>query len=199
MMMSWENPRIPRKGIKEQSELLNQTEQLRTMVSEVFLAIFHACFNACYDMSNESCLRWWINENIRDFIAPTFICSDPPQVCTVQHEGHRPKVLLWIMEEFFYISHDLMEEDHDGHVILNYELMMEAEHQFRIKWVGAFGIATPHHLLALPHSAVERHWNALPGVSQTAKHWSTWYGQCMMDCFHQGPHRNLWALSLITK
>ena len=40
------------------------------------------------------------------------------------------------MEEFFYISHDLTEEDHDGHVVLSYELMMEAEHQFRIKWGG---------------------------------------------------------------
>ena len=65
-------------------------------------------------MLNESCLRWWINENIRDFIAPTFICGDPLQACTVRREGHRPKVLLWIMEEFFYISHDLMEQDHDG-------------------------------------------------------------------------------------
>ena len=43
---------------------------------------------------------------------------------------------LWIMEEFFYISHDLMEEECDGHIVLSYELMMEAEHQFRIKRGG---------------------------------------------------------------
>ena len=43
-------------------------------------------------------------------------------------EGHHPKVLLWIMEEFFYILHDLTEEDRDGHIILSYELMMEVEH-----------------------------------------------------------------------
>ena len=67
-------------------------------------------FNAPYDASNESCLRWWINENICDFIVPTYIRSDPLQPCTVQHEGHCPKVLLWIMEEFFYISHDLTDE-----------------------------------------------------------------------------------------
>ena len=32
------------------------------MASEVFLAVFCAHFNVCYDVSNESCLRWWINE-----------------------------------------------------------------------------------------------------------------------------------------
>ena len=84
------------------------------MASEVFLAVFHVHFDAHYDTSNESCLRWWINENIHDFIAPTFIHGDLLQACTVRHEGHHPKVLLWIMEEFFYISHDLTEEDRDG-------------------------------------------------------------------------------------
>ena len=106
------------------------------MASEVFLAVFCAHFDAYYDASNESYLRWWINESIWDFIAPTFICGNPLQACTVQFEGHRPKVLLWIMEEFFYISHDLTDQDHDGHVILSYELMMEAEHRFRVKWGG---------------------------------------------------------------
>ena len=100
MMTSWKNPRIPCKGIKWQSDLLNQPEQLKTMASEVFLAVFHVRFDVRYDTSNESCLRWWINEHIWDFIVPTFICGDPPQACTVRCEGHHPKVLLWIIEEF---------------------------------------------------------------------------------------------------
>ena len=117
-----------------------------------------AHFNARYDTSNESCLRWWINESIQDFIAPTFICGDPLQACTVWHEGHRPKVLLWIMEEFFYISHDLTDQDCDGRIILSYELMMEAEHQFRVKRGGGVGCtAAPHHPLAMPHHAVGIH------------------------------------------
>ena len=91
------------------------------------------CFDARYDASNESSLRWWVNENIRDFIAPTYLHGDPPQLCTVRHEGHHPKVLLWIMEQFFYISQWLTDEDHDGHIVLGYELMLEAEHRFRIK------------------------------------------------------------------
>ena len=46
------------------------------MASEIFLAVFHVCFDARYDVLNESGLRWWINENIRDFIVPTFICGN---------------------------------------------------------------------------------------------------------------------------
>ena len=98
------------------------------MASEVFLAVFRAHFDVHYNVSNESCLRWWINENICDFIVPTYIHGDLPQPCTVQCKGHHPKVLLWIMEEFFYISQNLTEEHHDGHIVLAYELMIEMEH-----------------------------------------------------------------------
>ena len=47
------------------------------------------------------------------------------------------------MEEFFYISHNLTDQDRDGCVILCYELMMEAEHRFRIKWGGGVGCHRP--------------------------------------------------------
>ena len=47
------------------------------------------------------------------------------------------------MEEFFYISHDLMEQDRDGRVVLSYELMMEVEHRFKIKWGGGVGRRRP--------------------------------------------------------
>ena len=113
------------------------------MASEVFLAIFRARFDALYDASNESGLRWWINENIRDFIAPTYLRGNPFNPCTVRREGHRPKVLLWIMEEFFHISHDLTEMDRDGRVVLCYELMIEAERRFRIKRGGGVGRRRP--------------------------------------------------------
>ena len=113
------------------------------MASEVFLAVFRARFDAPYDASNESGLRWWINENIRDFIAPTYLRGNPFNPCTVRHEGHRPKALLWIIEEFFHISHDLANTDHDGRVVLCYELMIEAECHFRIKQGGGAGRRHP--------------------------------------------------------
>ena len=113
------------------------------MALEIVLELFRVRFDACYDVSNESGLRWWINENISDFIVPTFICGNPLEACTIWHEGHHPKVLLWIMEEFFHISHSLTDVDHDGHLILCYELMMEAEHRFRIKRGGGAGCRRP--------------------------------------------------------
>ena len=113
------------------------------MASEIFLAVFRVRFDVLYDASNGSGLRWWINENIRDFITPTFICGNPLNACTVRCEGHRPKVLLWIMEEFFHISHSLMDTDRDGHVVLCYELMIEAERHFRIKQGGGTGCRCP--------------------------------------------------------
>ena len=120
------------------------------MASEIFLAVFRARFDALYDASNESSLRWWINENIRDFIAPTFICGNPFNACTVRRKGHRPKVLLWIMVEFFHISHSLKDMDHDGCVVLCYELMIEVEHHFRIKQGGGMG---RHHPLSTTSNA----------------------------------------------
>ena len=79
-------------------------------------------------------------------------------------KGHCPKVLLWIMEEFFYISHDLTEQDRDGRIVLSYELMMEAEHQYRVKWGGGIGHCHP-----LPSSS-----NAPPCSRDTLEHiaWS---------------------------
>ena len=133
MMMSWENPRISHGDYKKAKLSCSIDHNHSDMASEIFLAVFRACFDVLYDASNESGLRWWINENIRDFIAPTFIRGNPFNVCTVWREGHRPKVLVWIMEEFFHISHDLTDMDHDGCIVFCYELMIEVERRFRIK------------------------------------------------------------------
>ena len=106
-----EKPKDFPKGYKKAKWVAWSPRTTYIMASEVFLAVFHVRFDVHYNTSNESCLRWWINEGIRDFIAPTFICRNTLQACTVRCEGHRPKVLLWIMEEFFYISHDLTDQD----------------------------------------------------------------------------------------
>ena len=133
-MTSWVNPRISLRWYKRREWVAWSTRTTKEMASEVFHVIFSAHFEAHHDESNEACLRWWINEKICDFIMPSYLCGDPPQPCTMQHEGHHPKVLLWVMEEFFYILHGLTDEDHDGCIVLGYELMLEVEHRFRIKW-----------------------------------------------------------------
>ena len=112
--------------------------------------------------SNESCLQWWVNESIRDFVVPTFICGNGLQACTARCEGHRPKVLLWIMEEFIYISHELTDQDRDGRIVLSYELMMEAEHQYRVKWGGGTGCRCP---LTSLGSTPPCSWDTLEGVA----------------------------------
>ena len=120
---------------------------------------------------------------------PTFIHSNPLNVCMVQREGYRLKVLLWIMEEFFHISHSLTDTDHDGRVILCYELMIEVEHRFRIKRGGSTGCRCPSIAISwqlLPH-APQISLKTLPGIILIAKHWSTWCGQSMMEFCHQGP------------
>ena len=83
--------------------------------------------------------------------------------------------------EFFYISHNLTEEDRDGRVILGYELMIEAEHQYRIKWGGGIRCHwSPLHASSTPLCSPEMlecvTW-AKP-ESKTLEHlvWSVYYG-----------------------
>ena len=151
------------------------------MASEIFLAIFRVHFDALYDALNESGLRWWINENIRDFIAPTFICGNPFNACMVQREGHRPKVLLWIMEEFFHISHDLTDMDHGGHIVLCHELMIEVERRFRIKQGGGAGHRRPSSTTSnatpcLPDKLEDVAWNKPDSKTLECLVWSVYDG-----------------------
>ena len=83
------------------------------------------------------------------------------------------------MEEFFHISHSLMDTDCDGHVILCYELMIEVEHCFRIKRGGGAG---HHHPLSLAGNTSPCPWDKLEDVawnkpdSKTLEHlvWSVY-------------------------
>ena len=89
------------------------------MPSEVFHAVFSVHFDVHYDTSNESSWRWWVNENI----CMTLLCQHTYTVICHSHVLHgmrdtTPTMLLWIMEEFFYISQQLTDEDHDGCIVL---------------------------------------------------------------------------------
>ena len=99
---------------------------------------------------------------------PTFIRGNPLEACTVRCKGHRPKVLLWIMQEFFHISHSLTDVDRDGCLILCYELMMEVEHCFRIKRGGGAGCPIHCNHLAMLAHAPKISWKTLPGISSIA-------------------------------
>ena len=62
MMMSWENQRIPHKGIKERNELLDWPEQLKTMASEDVLSSFSCalwCTLWCVKWVMLEMVDWW--------------------------------------------------------------------------------------------------------------------------------------------
>ena len=170
-MTSWKTPRIPHKGIKGQSELLDQPEQLKTMISEVFLAVFHVCFDASYDASNESCLRWWINESIRDFIAPTFILrQSTASVYSAMRRTPSQGTIVDYGRIFLYFPRLDGTGPRWMRVVLSYELMMEAEHQFRIKQEQRCRMPLPLVILwQHPTMQLRRCWNVLPGVSPDSK------------------------------
>ena len=67
-----EKPKDFPRGYKKAKWVARSTRTTHIMASEVFLAVFCVWFDAHYDASNESCLRWWINESIWDFIAAHF-------------------------------------------------------------------------------------------------------------------------------
>ena len=61
---------------------------------------------------------------IRDFSTPSYTRDDLPCHCMKVHEGHRPKMFLWMLEDFVYILGHLCKEDRDGCVVLGHELLL---------------------------------------------------------------------------
>ena len=45
-------------------------------------------------------------------------------LCMMKCEGHRPKMFLWMLEEFSYILGWLCEDDRDGCMVLGHELLL---------------------------------------------------------------------------
>ena len=69
----------------------------------------HFCIN--YDPGQESNWHWLTKEHIHDFYALCFTKDQPPHPCMVRHEGHRPKMLLWMLKECIHILGHLQDED----------------------------------------------------------------------------------------
>ena len=116
------------------------------MTPTLFAEIYRMRFSASYDPTQESTWHWLTNENIQDFTTPCYTREDPPHPCMMKHEGHRPKMLLWMIEEFIYIMGCLCDEDRDGHIVLGHELLLLVWSQCCRKRGGGRG---PHHASAL--------------------------------------------------
>ena len=50
--------------------------------------------------------------------------GDPLCMCMMKHKGHRPKMFLWMLEEFIYILGQLHKNDRDGCMVLGHELLL---------------------------------------------------------------------------
>ena len=94
--------------------------------STLFLEIYRKCFGAAYDATQESTWRWLTAQYISDFYAPAYTRGNPPDTCLTLREGHRPKMFLWMLEEFAFILCHLRKDDQDGAMVLGHELLLLA-------------------------------------------------------------------------
>ena len=94
--------------------------------STLFLEIYRKRFGATYDATQESTWRWLTAQYISDFYAPAYTRGNPPDTCLTLREGHRPKMFLWMLEEFAFILCHLRKDDQDGAMVLGHELLLLA-------------------------------------------------------------------------
>ena len=79
-----------------------------------------------YDATQESTWQWLTAQHISDFYAPAYTRDDPPNTCLTLREGHRPKMFLWMVEEFTFILCHLCKDDQDGALVLGHKLLLLA-------------------------------------------------------------------------
>ena len=94
--------------------------------STLFLEIYWKHFGMTYDTTQESTWRWLTAQHISDFYTPAYTRDDPPDTCLTLCEGHRPKMFLWMVEEFTFILCHLRKDDQDGAMVLGHELLLLA-------------------------------------------------------------------------
>ena len=95
---------------------------MENLVPTLFHEIYRKHFGMGYDATQESAWHWLTNQHIRDFSVPTYTRDNPSHMCITMHEGYRPKMFLWMLEEYVYILCRLHEDDQDGLMVLGHEL-----------------------------------------------------------------------------
>ena len=99
---------------------------MEKLAPTLFLEIYRKCFGMTYDVAQESTWQWLTAQHISDFYAPAYTRDDPPNTCLTLREGHRPKMFLWMIEEFAFILCHLRKDDRDGALVLGHELLLLA-------------------------------------------------------------------------
>ena len=96
------------------------------LAATLFHEIYRKHFGTSYDSTQETAWCWLMNQHIHDFSMPAYTRDDLPHACVTRHKGHRPKMSLWMLEEYVYILGWLCEDDQDGLVVLGHELLLLA-------------------------------------------------------------------------
>ena len=136
-------------------------------MSTLFLEIYRKRFGVTYDATQESTWRWLTAQYISDFYAPAYTRGNPPDTCLTLREGHRPKMFLWMLEEFAFILCHLRKDDQDGAMVLGHELLLLARSRRRKR--GSRHPGLPHWTSCLP--ARTKPWS-MPCRRQIQSSWS---------------------------
>ena len=109
-----------------------------------------------YDVAQESIWQWLTTQHISDFYAHAYTRDDPPITCLTLREGHRPKMFLWMVEEFAFILCHLCKNDRDGALDLGHELLLLVHSHCHRKRGSRHAGATPlDRLPACPFQTLE--------------------------------------------
>ena len=103
---------------------LQKQIQMENLTPILFHEIYRKYFGATYDMTQESTWCWLSAQHTSDFYMPAYTRNDPPSPCITLREGHRPKIFLWMIEEYAFILCHLCRDDHDGFLVLGHELLL---------------------------------------------------------------------------
>ena len=129
---------------------------MEKLAPTLFLEIYRKCFGTTYDVAQESMWHWLTTQHISDFHAPAYTRDNPPNTCLTLREGHRPKMFLWMIEEFTFILHHLRKDDRDGALVLGHELLLLARSRCCRKRGSCRAGPTPlDRLLACPSETLE--------------------------------------------
>ena len=133
-----------------------QGNQMEKLAPTLFLEVYRKRFGVTYDVAQESTWRWLTTQHISDFYAPAYTRDDPPNTCLTLHEGHRPKMFLWMVEEYAFILCHLCKDDQDGALVLGHELLLLARSRCHRKRGSHRAGATPlDRLLTCSFQALE--------------------------------------------
>ena len=103
-----------------------QIGQMEKLAPTLFLEIYRKRFGVAHDAAQESTWQWLTAQHISDFHAPAYTREQPPNICLTLRKGHRPKMFLWMIEEFAFILCHLPKDDRDGALVLGHELLLLA-------------------------------------------------------------------------